>query len=359
MTVAGINREAVLASHLLMRHLRPGELHQLAASATVVRHPRHTRAFQKGDAGDTMMMVIRGRVKICTQSDEGKELVLNIIRHGGLFGEIALLDEGPRTADAVMLEETDLLVLERTRLLPVLASNPEVMLRLTTVLCQRLRQTNAHLEDTVLREAPSRLARGLLHHPEACDEPVVGAAMPEAACIRTDRVRRQADIHAPVLSQQGAYRFGRFVLDLDRMCLLDEHRGAELKLRPKSFDLLRHIVAKADRLVSRDELMQAVWPDVYVTDDSITQCVKDIRCALADDAQRLLRTVPKRGYIFAAEVSCARPAAAGGAPTHYDHQQRTRPAVASAAAPTRKPSVSVQPFTNLSQEPDTEYSPVD
>ncbi len=109
-----------------------------------------------------MMAVVSGRVKICTYSADGKELVLNIIDRGGLFGEIALLDGHPRSADAVALEATDLLVLDRNRLTPFLTAHPEVATRLIAVLCQRLRQTSEALEDALLRDAPSRVARGLL-----------------------------------------------------------------------------------------------------------------------------------------------------------------------------------------------------
>ena len=109
-----------------------------------------------------MMAVVRGRVKICTYSAGGQELVLNIIDRGGLFGEIALLDGQPRSADAVAMEDTELLVLERSRLMPFLNANPEIAIRLLAVLCQRLRQTSEALEDALLRDAPSRVARGLL-----------------------------------------------------------------------------------------------------------------------------------------------------------------------------------------------------
>jgi CRP-like cAMP-binding protein len=171
MTIAEKHKEAALASHFLLRHLRPEELRHLAASARVSRHPRHATIFHKGDPGSSMMAVVRGKVKICTYSGEGKELVLNIIDQGGVFGEIAVLDGRPRTATAIALEETDLLVLERTQLLPYLTGNPEVLARLLTVLCQRLRQTSEHLEDAMLREAPSRLARGLLRLAETFGRP--------------------------------------------------------------------------------------------------------------------------------------------------------------------------------------------
>lgn len=121
-----------------------------------------------------MMAVIRGRVKICAHSMDGKELVLNIINRGGLFGEIALLDGEPRTADAIALEETDLLVLERARFVPFLKENPDLALRLIGVLCKRLRDTSEHLEDTLFLEAPSRVARCLLRLGQAFGRAVEG-----------------------------------------------------------------------------------------------------------------------------------------------------------------------------------------
>jgi CRP-like cAMP-binding protein len=165
------DKEAVLAGHFLLRHLTRDELRQIAASATVTYHSPRETIFQKGDPGDSMMAVIRGRVKICTHSSDGKELVLNIIDRGGLFGEIALLDGEPRTADAVALDETDLLVLERRRLLPFLAAHPETTLRLISVICKRLRQTSEHLEEVLFLEAPSRVACWLLRLSETFGKP--------------------------------------------------------------------------------------------------------------------------------------------------------------------------------------------
>ena len=174
MAIAEKHREAVLASHFLLRHLRPGELRCLAAAAAVVRHPQHATIFKKGDDGTSMMAVIRGKVKISAYSNDGKELVLNIIDQGGVFGEIAVLDGRPRTADAVALEETDLLVLGRAQLLPFLAGDPEMLARLLAVLCQRMRHTSELLEDALLREAPSRLARWLLRLAGAFGRPEPG-----------------------------------------------------------------------------------------------------------------------------------------------------------------------------------------
>ena len=103
---------------------------------------------------------------------------------------------------------------------------------------------------------------------------------------------------------EAVYRFEGFVLDLARGALLSAG-GEEVPLRRKSFELLRLFVANAGRLLDRDTLNQAIWSNVIVTDDGVTQCVRDIRRALDDDAQRIIRTVPRRGYIFAATVTGA------------------------------------------------------
>src|SRR4051812_8173717 len=100
-----------------------------------------------------------------------------------------------------------------------------------------------------------------------------------------------------------AYRFDCFTLDLARGALLASD-STELPLRPKSFALLQFFVENAGRLLKRETIMEAVWPDVFVTDDSITQCVGEIRRVLGDETQRLLRTLPRRGYLFAVEVAC-------------------------------------------------------
>src|ERR1019366_8437954 len=72
--------------------------------------------------------------------------------------------------------------------------------------------------------------------------------------------------------------------------------------RPKSFALLRLFAENPGRLIDRDEIMRAVWPGIFVTDDSIAQCISEIRRALGDNDQRLLRTLPRRGYRFITSV---------------------------------------------------------
>jgi CRP/FNR family cyclic AMP-dependent transcriptional regulator len=169
--IVPVTREAILANHFLLRHLRPEELHRLAAASTIAHYPAHKTIFHRGDPGDSLMAVLSGHVKICTYSVNGKELTLNIIEQGGLFGEIAVLDGQTRSADAVAIGDTELLVLERRRLMPFLTGDPEIAARLIGVLCQRVRQASEQLEDALLRDAPSRLARCLLRLSKALGAP--------------------------------------------------------------------------------------------------------------------------------------------------------------------------------------------
>lgn len=97
-----------------------------------------------------------------------------------------------------------------------------------------------------------------------------------------------------------AYRFGRFTLDLSRGCLQTE--GRDLDLRPKSFELLVYLVKNVGRLATKDELLETLWPGVSVSEDSLAQCIRDIRMALDDKDRNFIKTVQRRGYIFVAEV---------------------------------------------------------
>jgi TolB-like protein len=149
------------------------------------------------------------------------------------------------------------------------------------------------------------------------------------------------------------YRFDSFTLDLIRGALLGPD-GSELPLRPKSFALLRYVVAHAERLVDRDELMQAVWPGVFVTDDSIAQCVKDIRRALGDETQRLLRTIPRRGYLLATRATCIAQAEFETSlpATTTIATNAARPLPAPAAL---RPMLVVLPFENMGGDPEQRY----
>ena len=102
-------------------------------------------------------------------------------------------------------------------------------------------------------------------------------------------------------AQQWLYRFDAFTLDPGNEDLRTVD-GSRIPLRGKSFALLRLMLENAGRLLGRDMIMEALWPNIIVSDDSITQCVIDVRRALGRKSGHLLRTIPRRGYIFEAEV---------------------------------------------------------
>jgi predicted ATPase/DNA-binding winged helix-turn-helix (wHTH) protein len=102
------------------------------------------------------------------------------------------------------------------------------------------------------------------------------------------------------MNNEPRYGFGEFTLDAERACLL--RSGREVKLRPKVYDALRYFVENPGRLIRKEELIQALWPGSFVTDDSLVQCMVELRRALNDQAQGILQTVPRRGYLFTAAV---------------------------------------------------------
>lgn len=102
-------------------------------------------------------------------------------------------------------------------------------------------------------------------------------------------------------------RVGGCLIDLVRDVLLDE-RGEPLPLRPRSWQVLRHLAESAGRVVGKDELVAAVWGGVAVTDGALVQAVADIRRALGEDSRGLLRTVARRGYLLLAQAESTEPA---------------------------------------------------
>ena len=130
---------------------------------TSFRGAGHTNQtiFQKEDPGDCLYAIVEGRVGITTESAGGKAIFLNMLKTGKVFGEIALLDGMERTANAIALEETELLRIDRSAFMPFLEDHPKLAIRLMAVLCRRLRWTSDIIEDTIFLDIPHRLAKRL------------------------------------------------------------------------------------------------------------------------------------------------------------------------------------------------------
>ena len=199
-------RRTALLGSPLFQAMRPEELTQVLALAIERRFARGQTILQKGDNSSFMMAVLRGRVRISMASAEGKEITLNVIRPGEVFGEIALLDGQPRSADATAIEETALLVVERRHFLPFLSHNQDVVLRLLAVLCARLRQTNLALEQVALFDLRARLARVLLNLAAEYGRPTPNGTRIDFKLSQRDLSNLVASSRESVNKQLGAWR---------------------------------------------------------------------------------------------------------------------------------------------------------
>lgn len=150
--------------------LPDGGLAALARCGQIRRFAKSTTIYRRGEPGNSLMLVLEGRIKICNVSPEGHEVILNFLRAGDLAGEIAVLDGRDRTANAVALAETLALVILARDLIPILIEHPKALLEITKTLCEKLRAASAIVEDATL-DMRARAARGLLrlaqHHGKA------------------------------------------------------------------------------------------------------------------------------------------------------------------------------------------------
>ncbi len=157
----------ILERHSLFGRLTLGEIAQLLAHARVETYRARQEIFRKGAPGLGLLAVLKGKVRISSVGPDGNQVVLNIIGEGEVFGEIALLDGNDRTADAAAVGECELLAIDRRDFVPFVRANPEVALRLLSVMCERLRRTTEQVEDMIFLDAPQRLAKKLLQLVEA------------------------------------------------------------------------------------------------------------------------------------------------------------------------------------------------
>jgi len=137
-------------------------LDRLSAYAVRQTVKRGTTIFNKGDSGTSLFAVLSGTVKITAQSPGGREALFNLISEGAIFGEIALLDGRPRTADATAITDCELMVIERRDFEALVYERPEIAFKLFEVLCGRLRRTTEQLEDLMFLDLQARLAKTLL-----------------------------------------------------------------------------------------------------------------------------------------------------------------------------------------------------
>lgn len=163
-------RRTLLAKHFLLREADAKTLDQLVASSVVVSYGNRQRIFDKGDDGDRLLGVLSGQVRIYVISSEGRELIMNVLMPGELFGEISLIDGKTRSASAVAVGDTDLLHIRRNDFLNLLKANSDLCLKFMSILCERVRWASGLLEDASLLDLTARLAKRLLNLAEGIGE---------------------------------------------------------------------------------------------------------------------------------------------------------------------------------------------
>ncbi len=164
-----LSQRQVLRRSALFARLGDSEIDALLADATVARYAQGDQIVAKGDPGNSMMAVLKGRVTISAPSPDGRQVVLTVMRDGEVFGEIALIDGKERTADVTAASDCEILVVPRRSLLALLDRRPDVGLDLMVVLCERLRHTNEQVEDLAFLDLESRIAKVLVRLAEEND----------------------------------------------------------------------------------------------------------------------------------------------------------------------------------------------
>ena len=134
----------------------------LRASMETVRLPKGSTLFSEGDDGEHLYVIVEGKLKLGTSSGDGRENLLSILGPGEMFGELSLLDAGPRTSTATAVTDVRLLSLGHKQVIPWITAHPQVALDLLERLAQRLRRTNEVVGDLVFSDVPGRVAKALL-----------------------------------------------------------------------------------------------------------------------------------------------------------------------------------------------------
>ncbi len=146
----------------LFSELNEDELTDITAIAMEQTFKKDTMILIEEEVGSTMFVILNGRVKISRISDEGREVILSILVDGDFFGEMAILDGQTRSANAVTLEETQMMVIRRDNFLHILQKFPQVAINLLKELAHRLRRSDAQIKSLSLQNALGRVASTLL-----------------------------------------------------------------------------------------------------------------------------------------------------------------------------------------------------
>jgi len=152
----------LLRSIPLFSELRDEELSSIARHTVRQLYKKDNMVLIEEEIGSTMFVILDGRVKISRISDEGREVILSILCDGDFFGEMAILDGQTRSANAVTLEDTQMLIIRRENFLQMLYDYPQISINLLKELAHRLRRSDSQIKSLSLQNALGRVASTLL-----------------------------------------------------------------------------------------------------------------------------------------------------------------------------------------------------
>jgi len=222
---------AILRRHSLFGQLSPAATEHLGSYMNRQSFPRGSVIFANGDPGTGLMGVLAGAVKISVASADGRDIVLSIMQAGDIFGEIALLDGHPRTADATAMTDCELMVIERRDFIPFLRSQPDLAIQIIEMLCSRLRRTTEQVQDVTFLNLPSRLAKALLRLTADAAKPGLG---PKVAITQREisqivgKSRESTNKQLRSWAKNGLIRLERgavMVLHRDKLAEIVAHRS--------------------------------------------------------------------------------------------------------------------------------------
>jgi CRP/FNR family cyclic AMP-dependent transcriptional regulator len=213
----------------IFAELSDGDFESLGQLATRRHFPKDAVIFFENDEGDSFFMILEGRIKVTILGDDGREVILSMLAAGDFFGEMALLDDEPRSATAIAVEETDLLSLQRSDFEGVVATKTSISAALIKVLSARLRRANHQISTLALLDVYGRVARVLMD-----------MAREEGRRLRDGRMAFRRATHQEIANRIGTTRetVTRMMKDLERQGLV-QVEGKEFVLGPdfeRSFD---------------------------------------------------------------------------------------------------------------------------
>lgn len=173
------SRSALLASHYMFKDLPPELIDRIAKLSVIKKLRAGETLFFKNDDGDALYGILDGRIRISTGTAGGQELVLNIIEKDEIFGEIALLDGKPRTADAIAITACELMVLHRRDVRQLIEQETALAIHFLELAGERLRWLSDRIEDAAFLDVAARLAKQLLHMAE-----ISGEQTPEGIIVK-------------------------------------------------------------------------------------------------------------------------------------------------------------------------------